>query len=76
MENEQKNGRIEMIDLELRSTSTQVRELRDLARNKKRSNDHDGYQKTTQEITRVLSRREMLKSERLSLLASLSNSSS
>lgn len=76
MEQAQQKSRIEMIDLELQKTSTQVRQLREEARQKKRRNDYGGYQQTTHELTRLLSRREMLKSERLSLAASSDTSSS
>ena len=71
--------RIERINTELAETSQDVRSLRDRAVQLRKAGDVKGSQKMNQELSVFLSRREGLKSERLSLsanLADLSDSSS
>lgn len=71
MTKEQIEQRLGEIKIKLHATSTQIRELRSQKSTTKTFCDSKERQKLNQELSRVLSLRESLKSEQVLLIASL-----
>lgn len=69
MQNEQAQSRIEQINTKLDESLPKVKELRQRAIDLKKAGDVKGRNLVNQQLSVLLSEREQLKSERLSLLA-------